>query len=122
MIPTFAGRERPSANRALRACASRSRLRRNHYLQALGLEKEELVQALGLAFTVSTLALAVNLARAGAFTGTVGLTSLVALAAALAGLLAGQMLRQRLRPEAFRVWFLLGLLALGSYIALRALA
>src|SRR5690606_9980809 len=32
------------------------------YLQAIGLEKEELVQALGLSFTVSTLALAAGLA------------------------------------------------------------
>src|SRR5262245_33043051 len=34
------------------------------YLQAIGLEKDRLVQALGLSFTVSTLALAVALARA----------------------------------------------------------
>jgi uncharacterized membrane protein YfcA len=37
------------------------------YLQALDLEKEELVQALGLSFTVSTTALAIGLAQAGAF-------------------------------------------------------
>ena len=36
------------------------------YLQAIGLEKDQLVQALGLSFTVSTLALAANIARAGA--------------------------------------------------------
>jgi hypothetical protein len=36
------------------------------YVQAIGLEKEELVQALGLSFTVSTLALAFDLASAGA--------------------------------------------------------
>jgi uncharacterized protein len=35
------------------------------YLQAIGLEKDELVQTLGLSFTVSTLALAANVARAG---------------------------------------------------------
>ena len=35
------------------------------YLQAIGLEKQELVQALGLSFTVSTLALTVNLVIEG---------------------------------------------------------
>jgi uncharacterized membrane protein YfcA len=37
------------------------------YLQALDLEKDDLVQALGLSFTVSTMALAIGLARTGAF-------------------------------------------------------
>ena len=37
------------------------------YLQAIGLQKDELVQALGLSFTVSTLALAVALAGVDAF-------------------------------------------------------
>ena len=35
------------------------------YLQALGLDKEDLVQAMGLAFSLSTVALAGNLAAAG---------------------------------------------------------
>lgn len=39
------------------------------YLQALGLERRELVQALGLSFTVSTLALAVLLTGAGTLDG-----------------------------------------------------
>jgi uncharacterized protein len=37
------------------------------YLQALGLEKEQLMQALGLSFTTSTVALGVGLASHGAF-------------------------------------------------------
>ncbi len=90
------------------------------YLQGLRLDKEELIQALGLSFTVSTLALAVNIARAGAFDAASGLTSLVALASAIGGMLAGQALRRRMHPETFRVWFLAGLLGLGLYIAARA--
>jgi len=90
------------------------------YLQALDFEKEELVQALALSFTVSTLALTVNLARAGAFNGTVGFSSLVALGCAIAGMLAGQVVRERMQADTFRRWFLLGLLALGLYIAARA--
>jgi hypothetical protein len=37
------------------------------YLQALDLKKEDLIQALGLSFTVSTVALAIGLARQSAF-------------------------------------------------------
>ncbi|HEX2887135.1 sulfite exporter TauE/SafE family protein [Vineibacter terrae] len=89
------------------------------YLQALDLDKEELVQALGLSFTVSTVALAAGLARDGAFAASLAGTSLLALVPALAGMLAGQYLRLRVQPETFRRWFLLGLLALGAYLTLR---
>jgi uncharacterized protein len=88
------------------------------YLQALRLEKDDLVQALGLSFTVSTAALAVNLGGAGALAPAAG-ASLLALAPALAGMLVGQWLRARVRPERFRFWFFLGLLALGGHLALR---
>src|SRR5258707_4918345 len=37
------------------------------YLQALGLSKDDLIQALGLSFTVSTVALAAGFARGGGF-------------------------------------------------------
>lgn len=83
------------------------------YLQAIGLEKDELVQALGLSFTVSTLALAANILRAGAFNASILGTTLVALAAAVAGMWLGQYLRSRLQPPVFRRWFFMGLLVLG---------
>jgi uncharacterized membrane protein YfcA len=91
------------------------------FLQALGLEKEDLVQALGLSFTVSTLALAAGLARDGALQLTAAGTSLLALAPALLGMAAGQWLRLRVRPEVFRRWFFLGLLLLGCDLVLRPL-
>jgi uncharacterized membrane protein YfcA len=91
------------------------------YLQAIGLEKEELVQSLGLSFTVSTVALAVNLGAAGALNLQVAGASLGALAFAGAGMWAGQALRMRLQPEAFRRWFFAGLLALALYLIARAL-
>jgi uncharacterized membrane protein YfcA len=91
------------------------------FLQALGLEKEDLVQALGLSFTVSTLALAAGLAHDGAFPLAAAGTSLLALAPALLGMAAGQWLRLRVRPEVFRRWFFLGLLLLGLDLALRPL-
>jgi uncharacterized protein len=91
------------------------------YLQALRLEKDDLVQALGLSFTVSTLALAALLVHDGALpTGLAG-TSLAALAPALIGMAIGQWLRGRVRPQTFRVCFFVGMLLLGGHLALRAL-
>jgi uncharacterized protein len=89
------------------------------YLQSIGLEKEELVQALGLAFTVSTIALAVNVALAGALNVLIAGMALAALAFASAGMWIGQMVRLHLSPGAFRRWFFLGLLVLGLYLAAR---
>jgi uncharacterized protein len=56
------------------------------YLQAIGIEKEDLVQALGLSFTVSSLALAVNLASVSALNLSLGPASIGALAVACIGM------------------------------------
>jgi uncharacterized membrane protein YfcA len=89
------------------------------YLQAIALEKEELVQALGLSFTVSTLALAAGLARDGVLGFDIAGASLLALLPALGGMWLGQWLRLRTSPVTFRRCFFLGLLALGGYLVLR---
>lgn len=92
------------------------------YLQALGLERDELIQALGLSFTVSTIALALGLLRVDAWqTHSLGLSAL-ALVPALAGMQLGQTLRRRIAPARFRTVFFAGLLLLGLYLALRGLA
>jgi uncharacterized membrane protein YfcA len=91
------------------------------YLQALGLEKEDLVRALGLSFTVSTVALAAGLASRGAWRLDNIAMSLLAIAPSLLGMGAGQIVRDRISPATFRRWFLLGLLALGAEMALRPL-
>jgi uncharacterized membrane protein YfcA len=92
------------------------------YLNSLGLEKEELIQTLGLSFTVSTVALAIGLVASGQFQASVAASSLLALLPALAGMLLGQGIRNRLPPEVFRRWFFVGLLALGTYMVIRALS
>ncbi|MBP0445167.1 sulfite exporter TauE/SafE family protein [Roseomonas sp. SSH11] len=91
------------------------------YLGALGLTRDELVQALGLSFTVSTLALAVALGGAGVFNADLAWGSLVALIPALVGMWLGTALRRRVSPEAFRRWFFLGLLVLGVQLVARGL-
>lgn len=90
------------------------------YLQALGLEKDDLVQALGLSFTVSTVALAGALAWHGVFRIDNLTISAVAIVPALAGMWAGQVIRNRVSPATFRRWFLVCLLLLGVEMVVRA--
>jgi uncharacterized protein len=90
------------------------------YLQAIGLEKEELVQALGLSFTVSTVALAVNVVAEGGVGVSVAGTTVAALLVACAGMWVGQAIRMHMSAAAFRRWFFAGLLVLGLYLVGRA--
>jgi len=92
------------------------------YLQALGFSRAALVQALGLSFLTSAIALAPALAGTGAFGVSSGGWSLLALAPALAGMFAGQAMRERITQETFRRSFFSGLLLLGAYLASKALA
>ncbi len=89
------------------------------YLQALGFTKEELIQALGLSFTVSTIALAIALASGGAFQLANAGASSLAVAPALLGMWAGQRIRQRVSPVTFRRWFFISLFLLGLQLVLQ---
>jgi len=86
------------------------------YLQALGLSKDELVQALGLSFTVSTLALAGGLLWRGALGGGELNASLLALIPAMLGMWLGQSLRQRISGLWFKRVFFVGLGVLGGHL------
>jgi len=91
------------------------------YLGSLDLTKEELVQALGLSFTVSTVALGVVLALNRQFQFAAAGSSLLAVVPALLGMFIGQRVRNELRPEIFRKWFFVGLIVLGAYMIIRGL-
>lgn len=90
------------------------------YLQALALDRDQLIQALGLAFTVSTVALAIMLAMNHSLPTSAAGMSFVALLPAMAGMTLGKWLRARIRPALFRKCFFFGLLALGLHLALHA--
>nr|WP_277603858.1 sulfite exporter TauE/SafE family protein [Acinetobacter dispersus] len=87
------------------------------YLQSLHLNRDELVQALGLTFTISTICLAVFLHH----NPMQGITldyrlSAVALVAALVGMWLGKKIRYQLNEQRFRRLFFMGLVALGGYM------
>lgn len=89
------------------------------YIQAMGFNREELVQALGLSFTVSTIALAIGLIGHGAALEGELLASTLAVIPALIGMAIGQAVRTRISPLLFRRIFLAFLLMLGLEMALR---
>lgn len=88
------------------------------FIHALGMEREEFIQALGVFFTTSTVAMLFNLTHGGFLTREVALPSALGLVAALIGMYLGQVLRQRMPPETFRRWFLISMIALGAYLAI----
>ncbi|WPU91688.1 sulfite exporter TauE/SafE family protein [Mucilaginibacter sabulilitoris] len=88
------------------------------YIQALGLSKDDLIQALGLSFTVSTIALAMGLARGGAFhLGNITLSAL-AIIPALLGMWVGTRVRERISLTTFRRWFFILIAILGLELAI----
>lgn len=86
------------------------------YLQAIGLGRDALVQAMGFLFGASALALAVALGGSGLFPRDTGIVSAAALVPALIGMAIGQRIRRRLSEVRFRRVFFVGILALGAYI------
>lgn len=83
------------------------------YLQSLGLSRDDLIQALGLSFTISTIALAAGLAWRGQFHAGNLTVSALAIIPALLGMWLGQILRRKISPATFRRGFLICLLGLG---------
>jgi uncharacterized membrane protein YfcA len=90
------------------------------YLQALGLTRDELMQAMGISFTVATLALAATLSVGTHYTSATLSTSALALLPALLGMAAGERLRKVLSPLVFKRCFMGALLLLGAQMIVRA--
>jgi uncharacterized membrane protein YfcA len=87
------------------------------YLGALGLGREELIQALGLSFAVASVALGVALGATGSYPQASLLTSIAAVVPAGLGMLLGQAVRGRIDQAAFRRWFFVAMLAIGVITA-----
>lgn len=87
------------------------------FMQAIGMEKDELVQALGVFFTTATLGLAFNLTDAGLLGAATALPGAIAMAGAFIGMAIGQQVRGRMNAVTFRRWFLIAMILLGLYLA-----
>jgi len=90
------------------------------FLQAIGLPRDMLIQAMGMLFTVSTFSLAIALQKNGLLTNELGLLSFAALLPAIIGMAFGQKIRQKLSETLFRRVFFTALLILGTYIIANA--
>lgn len=89
------------------------------YLQSLHLKRDDLVQSLGLAFTVSTICLAVFLHLNPVENTPIDYKlSLIALIPALVGMWAGTKIRYRIPEQKFRKVFFCGLVIFGVYSVL----
>jgi uncharacterized membrane protein YfcA len=91
------------------------------FLQAIGLSRDMLVQAMGILFVASTLALAVALQKANVLTVEHGILSSGAVLPAIVGMILGQRVRTTLFEQRFRKVFFVALLVLGAYIVVSAL-
>lgn len=91
------------------------------YLQALGLNKDELIQALGLSFSVSTLALALGLYIHDALKPMQLSLSMLAIIPALIGMWYGGKIRSKISPQRFKQCFFVFLLLLGLQFSLSGL-
>jgi uncharacterized membrane protein YfcA len=90
------------------------------YLNSIGLQRDALIQAMGLVFMIAMLSLASGLAWTGHFEIASARASTLALIPVFAGMYLGQLIRVRLHADDFRKWFFIGLIVLGTYSALRA--
>ena len=86
------------------------------FLQAIGLPRDMLIQAMGMLFTASTLALAVALGRNHLLTIELGTLSAAAIVPALAGMIVGQRIRDVMSEQTFRHVFFVSVLVMGAYI------
>jgi uncharacterized membrane protein YfcA len=86
------------------------------YLQALNMGREELIQSLGISFSIVTVALFAAMSGHGMITPDLGLASAIAVIPAGIGMTLGTRLRRRLPEAAFRRTFFSALLIIGLYI------
>ena len=88
------------------------------YIQSLGLDRDDLVQAQGISFTVSSFAVMFVVLGNGTLNAGNTVASLMAMAVSFVGMLLGQHVRNLLHPDIFRLLFFCGMLMLGIHLAL----
>ncbi len=92
------------------------------YLQSLGLLREQLVQSMGILFTLSSVGLAWSLRTQDLLSANLGIMSAAALVPAFIGMAVGNRIRRSIPEERFRTVLYVALLVLGLYVAITSLA
>lgn len=92
------------------------------YFDRLGLPRHELVQMLGISFSLGTLALGVAVAGHGDYEASLLVVSTIAVVPAALGMLLGQKTRGRMSETAFRRALYVGLMAVGVHLVWKGLA
>lgn len=91
------------------------------YLQAIGLSRDMLVQAMGMLFSLSTVGLAFALQRNNLLNEDLAILSALAVAPAVAGMMVGQRVRKSLSETRFRKIFFISVFMLGLFIISKSL-
>lgn len=86
------------------------------YLQAIGLSRDILVQAMGMLFTLSTIGLALALQKNNLLTSELAAVSAFAVIPSIMGMVIGQKVRKSFSEVKFRKIFFVSILLLGTYI------
>ena len=92
------------------------------YLRALALGRDQLIQVMGIWFSVATISLGSALSHHGLVVGSLGLLSAVGIVPAFIGMILGRRLRTQLSPDIFRTVFLIGLSLVGLYLIVMGLS
>ncbi len=87
------------------------------YIQSLGLQRDDLVQAQGISFSVSSFALMLVVFANGTLNASNATASLVAMVVTFIGMFVGQYVRKLVHPDIFRTLFFLAMLVLGVHLA-----
>ncbi|MDD2468896.1 MAG: sulfite exporter TauE/SafE family protein [Desulfobulbus sp.] len=91
------------------------------YLQAIGLPRDMLVQAMGMLFSLSTIGLAFALKKNNLLTYELATISALAVVPSILGMVIGQKIRKSLSENKFRRIFFISILILGAFIIIKSL-
>ena len=92
------------------------------YLNRLGLPRNDIVQMLGILFTLGAATLGLMLAGHGDYSADLLLVSSLAVVPGVGGMLLGQRVRGRLSEKAFRRALFSGLLLVGAHLVWKGLS
>lgn len=90
------------------------------YLQSIGLSRNELIQAMGMLFTISTVALGLSLNRFSLIPTDLAVQSIVAVVPAIIGMNFGARIRDRIPEALFRTLFFTALILIGAVLVSNA--